>query len=1068
MKKLIYCALALAAGLFAASCQQENLEPVQGGNTVTFTVEIPEVATKATVVDDGSNINNLVYAVYRTDESNLADAAASIDPKKLVYRINPNAQGEVTAFTADGKTNVTLELINNQKYIVLFWAQVDETWVEGTNFDLTTIAYPRDSELTANLNKYEAFCGAAFVDEVTGATKKSVTLTRPFAQINLASTDPSNYDVDIVSSSVKIENAYSQFNVATKKAFGTFRTVEYKVNANPDGNFGNYDHYVAMNYIFANPKNDGTTPVKVTCTINTEDHGLGIKKEINNVPVAQNYRTNIVGNLLTSDVDYEVTLDKDWGQPELAPDEIYLAAALGGEVTLTEDITLTAPLEVKAEMTLNLNGKTISGNFHKSVGAVIKNNGILTITGGTISSLVNNGGSAIANYGTLYVEDAVINGAPREGDSWPAYPINNYGSMTLTNTTVTGYQGCVALNAAGTTVLNNCNLTKNYEKTSSHVFFVNHADAKVTVNGGTYNHNGFDGSLAYVNEGEVTINNGTFNAKDGGYGFAVLSAGKVIVNGGNINAALQDWGGEFMINGGVFSSKPANKYIANGYKAISIDGKFYVLPKVVADAATIANVTAVTESTADVATALTTDNGEATMFMWNDVAYIAKYGEVVITSSADDATTARGVVENAADLKTATVAEGIEVVGNRTFRKCANLETVEFPNTLTEIGPAVFQSCSKLANVTIPASVTTIGEGAFAECTSLTSINIPSGVTRIEADALRATGLVSVEFHEGVTYFGAQAFRDCKQLEKVVINAPEFTMEGNTFGIMAAPFTPMTIEVANAEMKAYVESKLTDHAKTYITVVAPEVVVNTADLQAALAAGKKVVLENDLTITNDEGITAPYGNKTALSQNGGVFDGNGKTITSNILGDSYIYMTNGGTTKNVNITGAFRGIMVMSPTQTVYLDNVVSGGKGVVYAFNTGEGDSTQDVVATNCTFNGWSSWSLLKSATFTNCTFGQGSEYSNVYGRLLRPYVTTVFDGCDFCSKCYIDLSALVAEQMVTIKNCTVNGVKITAENWTSLVAPESTCSEGQISVELKNGTFLTAENLADYIVFE
>jgi hypothetical protein len=269
-------------------------------------------------------------------------------------------------------------------------------------------------------------------------------------------------------------------------------------------------------------------------------------------------------------------------------------------------------------------------------------------------------------------------------------------------------------------------------------------------------------------------------------------------------------------------------------------------------------------------------------------------------------------------------------------------------------------------------------------------------------------------------------------------------------------------------MKAYVESMLTAHAKTYITVVAPEVVENTAALQAALAEGKNVALVRDLTINNDEGITAPYGNKTALSQNGGVFNGNGKTITADLPGDNYVYMTNGGTTKNVNITGAFRGIMVMSATQTVYLDNVVSGGNGVVYAFNTGEGDLTQDVVATNCTFNGWSSWSLLKSATFTNCTFGQGTYYTNVFGRLGKPYVNTVFDGCDFCSKYYIDLSALKADQKVTVKNCTVNGVKITAENWTSLVAPEDTCGEGQISVELKNGTYLTAENVADYIVFE
>ena len=347
-------------------------------------------------------------------------------------------------------------------------------------------------------------------------------------------------------------------------------------------------------------------------------------------------------------------------------------------------------------------------------------------------------------------------------------------------------------------------------------------------------------------------------------------------------------------------------------------------------------------------------------------------------------------------------------------------------------------------------------------------INIPAGVTRIEESALRATGLKVVEFHAGVTYFGAMAFRDCKQLTKVVINAPEFTMEGNTFGIMAAPFTPMTIEVANAEMKAYVESKLGSNEKKYITVVAPAVIDNTADLQTALAKGENVVLANDLTISSSEMLTAPYGNKMAISHNGGVFNGNGKTIGATIGGDNYVIMTNGGTIKNLNINNGFRGIVIMYANQTVYLENVVSSGEGVCYALNTGEGDSTQDLVATNCTFNGWSSWSLLKSATFTNCTFGQGQYYTNVYGRLGKPYVTTLFDGCEFGSKYYIDLSALGADQVVTLKNCTVNGVKLTAENWTSLVAPEDTCGEGQISVELKNGTYLTAENVADYIVIE
>ena len=340
---------------------------------------------------------------------------------------------------------------------------------------------------------------------------------------------------------------------------------------------------------------------------------------------------------------------------------------------------------------------------------------------------------------------------------------------------------------------------------------------------------------AYGSTSKLTINDGDFamNIANGGGTNVICPAGATIkIYGGNFyhapvadvqSACFQNYmgyGAPVDVYGGTYNDDSVTKSgnLAEGYKAVLAEGLYYVLPKVVANAAIAANVTTVTESTADIATALATNNGEATMFMWNDVAYIAKYGEVVITSSADEATTARGVVEGESGLTSATVAEGIEVVGNRTFRKCSNLETVVFPNTLTEIGPAVFQSCSKLANVTIPAGVKTIGEGAFAECTSLTSINIPNGVTRLEKDVLRNTGLVSIEIPASVNYIGTYAFRDCESLTEVKILSPEFTIENNTFTNMAAPVPTMTIYVVNAEMKAYLDSKLSNYDKSYITV----------------------------------------------------------------------------------------------------------------------------------------------------------------------------------------------------------------------------------------------------------
>ncbi|MBR5104854.1 MAG: leucine-rich repeat protein [Alistipes sp.] len=446
--------------------------------------------------------------------------------------------------------------------------------------------------------------------------------------------------------------------------------------------------------------------------------------------------------------------------------------------------------------------------------------------------------------------------------------------------------------------------------------------------------------------------------------------------------------------------------------------------------------------------------------------------EVTLGSLVEDGVVGRYVAgdEENSTIKKVVVSEGIATLYDRTFRRFFALEEVVLPSTLTTIGAegtGVFQTCTSLKSIVLPENLTVLGNGTFYGCSSLESVNIPAGVTRIEENCLRETALEEIVFHEGVTYFGAQAFRDCKKLKKVVINAPEFTVAANAFGVMAGTLPGTTIYVANEEMKAYLESTLA--YKNQFTIVGPQLVSTTADLQAALDEGKNVVLANNLTITPAEMSTAPYGNKMALSQKGGVFNGNGKAISVTADGDNYVLMTNGGTIKNLDIDRGFRGVVLMSPTQDVYVDNVKVGvNDEVCYTINTAEGDGTHSLYVSNSVLNGWCSiGTAVKDVTFTNCTFGQGTYYTNVYGRLVKPYVNAVFDGCDFCNKCYLDLSAFEGTKVI-VKNCTVNGVKITAENWASLVAPEATCEDGQISVELKNGSYLTAENVVDYIVFE
>ena len=779
MKKKLIFAMSAIVALFATSCQEEDFGvSTSATSTVAFTVSTPEIASRA--YSDGATATVLQYAVYNAAGTELTDLTVT--------------DGEI-----HGSTTVALQLTTGNEYSVIFWAAAPKAPYD-VDFAAKTMAVDYDGVLSNNENLDAFYAYKKF--KVTGAQTETIELKRPFAQLNIGTSDyaaSTSAGYTPTQSSVKVSNVYSTLNLATGAVDGAVeKTFNYaEIGKGEKFPVDGYK-YLAMNYLLvANDK------AVVDIEFGYTDGSNAKTRTVGSVPVQRNYRTNIYGQLLTSDVDINVEIKPAYDEPALELDALHKAALNGGVVTLTEDVVLTTPLEVMGNMTIDLNGKTISNSANYS----------------------------IENYGTL-----TING---DGNFEGLGGIRSHGGKLTING---GNYTCSSNWSAGT---------------YNHILKAENTE--VTINGGTFDATvgGTNNAMINVSENSVvTINGGVFKNVNGTipqfapYMFTYEKNGKLIINGGDFyggwrfngeTTTTDIYGGNFTVSydgqsfhaaathvltiyGGVFSLENGAKlnpenHLAAGYKTVSVNGLYHVLPEVVANAATAANVTSVTESTADVVTALANNNGEATMFMWNDVAYIANYGKVTIASSADEATTARGVVEGAAGLTSATVAEGIEVVGNRTFRKCANLETVELPSTLTEIGPAVFQSCSKLANVTIPASVTTIGEGAFAECKALTSINIPDGITRLEKDVLRNTGLTSIEIPASVNYIGTNAFRDCESLTEVKILSPEFTIENNTFINAAAPFPTMTIYVVNAEMKAYLDSVLPNHEKSYITVV---------------------------------------------------------------------------------------------------------------------------------------------------------------------------------------------------------------------------------------------------------
>ncbi|MBO7323696.1 MAG: hypothetical protein J6U51_08965 [Bacteroidales bacterium] len=399
MKKYFLSIVALAGMLFATSCQESLVEPQVGGTT-TFTVQVPDqMGTKADpTLGLAANVNQLFVAVY-------ADAsAANATP---IYR-------DVVAVSA-GKATVSLNLIQGQLYDVIFWAQVDNNYVSAVQtdneytFDLVNIPM--------NKNYHNTDAGAAFFYywdnfQPTG-TSQPVTLRRPFAQLNLGTTEGSLTNnagtFTLKSSVIKVKGIADNFN--TVSGFGTVteanKDIEYTFDAvalpsDEKINVAGVDYkYVSMDYLPIVGDDEALITVKATITLSNDQV---INHQFTNVPVKENYRTNIVGNLISSTTDFNVVVDDSFVNDDnnirvvTNYEELKAAVIKGGKIEIINDITVDKwimfsedyslanqiiTLE-KIDVTINGNGHTLTINSIESGG-----NGIQLFQGATNLNISN-------------------------------------------------------------------------------------------------------------------------------------------------------------------------------------------------------------------------------------------------------------------------------------------------------------------------------------------------------------------------------------------------------------------------------------------------------------------------------------------------------------------------------------------------------------------------------------------------------------------------------------------------------------------------------------------------------
>ena len=443
MNKKLFLGMFAAAGmLLATSCSNDELDVVQSGNEaqVTFSLGLEGgIATRA-AISDGTGAKKLVYAVYKLN----ADGTPVL--QNVVGSNNEGQFVDTEAFDGGLTETVSVTLAKGQTYQVAFWAQ-NPNCNAYTTTDLTNVEVSYNQATNNNDVRDAFFKTVEFT--VSGNQTIDVELKRPFAQINVGvyKTDweaAVKSGIEIEKSSVVIKDAATSINLLTGEVgdettdvevsylSNTIPNEDLKVDLNGDKDYDDENEkykWLSMSYILVADRNadsgngvlgderDALESLQYTFSPKSGNE-ITFGDGLNSVPVQRNWRTNILGQILTGNIEFNIRINPifdgdinvDAPTSEVKSDAQALAAALTANeedilVVLGADVDLpisslgsqtSGSGEYKLggadtkNITIDLNGKTL--NFTTSyMSAIGANNpdATITIKNGTVTSTGN-------------------------------------------------------------------------------------------------------------------------------------------------------------------------------------------------------------------------------------------------------------------------------------------------------------------------------------------------------------------------------------------------------------------------------------------------------------------------------------------------------------------------------------------------------------------------------------------------------------------------------------------------------------------------------------------------------
>ena len=526
-KKLLLGMFAAAGLLLATSCSKEEQDVVQSGNEaqVTFSLKVEgAIATRA--ISDGTGADVLMYAVF--------DEAGN--------RINTIQKVSRRGVTFPTTENITLA--KGQTYKVAFWAQDEDCEAYTVSDDMkVTVNYANDNNKGNNDETRDAFFKTVEFT-VTRSTSIDVELKRPFAQINVGVTK-ADWDAAVASgitvaqSSVVIKNAATELNLLDGTVSGETE-VSYElanipsdpailqVDTDGDGIKEDYN-WLSMSYILPFAESTGYEKAAledVAFVFASNGEPIEFNQGLNNVPVQRNWRTNIIGKILTGDITFNIVIDEEFEDNHnvVLPyatigNVVYksfadaMAAVQDGEtIKLEGETTLVGVADGNLftidgkSITIDLNGYGFVATVpdvtkNSSIFYVAKNSG-LTIEGeGNVKVTTNKAPNVLAAF--INNDGGTVN---LKGGNWTMTALEYPDALIPTFVDNNSNVNSATLNIYDGTYTFHRNLFRNFANAAGHNNYA--TVATINIEGGTFNGRESDAGAIWNQKPSATTPNG--------------------------------------------------------------------------------------------------------------------------------------------------------------------------------------------------------------------------------------------------------------------------------------------------------------------------------------------------------------------------------------------------------------------------------------------------------------------------------------------------------------------------------------------------------------------------------